>query len=82
MELAAVFDWIEANWRDALVAGIVGLASFIVLMWGRRQMLRWWLRQLQAFGSRIGEWPPFDTLRLASLVWVLLQVMSQLSPWS
>ena len=70
MELASFPEWMETNWRDTLVTGIVGLASFIVLMWGRRQLLTWWLRQLEAFGSRLSDDPPFDTLRLASLAWV------------
>lgn len=72
MEVTSLFDWLEANWRDVLVAGIIGLASFIVLMAGRRILLRWWLRQLVAIGNWLGNGYPFDTLTVASLAWVSL----------
>ena len=64
--MTSLSDWLDANWLDVLVAGIIGLASFIVLMAERRILLRWWLRQLVAIGNGFGNGYPFDTLTVAS----------------
>jgi hypothetical protein len=49
----ALVDWLEANWWDVLVEGIIGLASFIVPVAGRRILLRWWLRQLVVIRNQL-----------------------------
>ncbi len=71
MNFDSLIEWLQANTQDVLLMGIVGSASFIVLMWGRRRLLRWWLQQLQAFGNLVGNSPPFDTFRVASIAWVV-----------
>ena len=71
MNFEPVMDWLEAHTEQVLLMAVVGLASFIVLMWGRHRLLRWWLNQLRGFGNRLGSTTQLDTFRVASITWVV-----------
>ena len=71
MNFDPVVEWLGTYTQHVLLMGIVASASFIVLMWGRHRLLRWWLQQLQALGSRLGSAAQFDTFRVASIAWVI-----------